>query len=256
MLRSGRTQSPAALYAESNKLPSRGVLADWSAYATAYDLLADHNPAYQALLRDFEAFISTIEPPRLVYDVGGGTGNYTEILARAFPDSAIYFIEPDEGMGALAKAKLAARDNVTCATVTLEDFDAGGEADLVICVHALYAMPAQQQRITDLHGLLRPGGLLYLVDLGRYMNVADWRGYLFSHLKKEHGFFGALRIFWQGREIARQNSAIQKAQEKGTYWTHSEEEIASHITAAGFEILTQQTAYRGYSDRLVCRATS
>ena len=233
----------------------RSVLVDWSAYATAYDLLCEHNPEYQALLHDFEAFLATIKTPRLIYDIGGGTGNYTEIAARACPGSEIRFVEPDAGMIGLARAKLAAHGNINYDTLAIEDVDAPpGTADLVICVHALYAMPAQEKRLGDLRRLLRAGGWLYLVDLGRYMNVADWRGYLFSILKKEHGLAGALRIFWQGREIAKQNKTILKAQKEGVYWTHTEAEIASAATVAGFEIIRQQSVYRGYSDLLVCRA--
>jgi SAM-dependent methyltransferase len=231
------------------------VRADWGAYASAYDLLSEHNPEYQVLLQSFEAFLATIEIPRLIYDIGGGTGNYTEIAARACPGSEVRLVEPNAGMIASAQSKLADFGNIKYDNRTLEDFDAPCSADLVICVHALYAMPEQEQRLGDLRRLLRPGGLLYLIDLGRYMNVADWRSYLFSSLKKEHGLVGALRVLWQGREIAKQNNAIFKAQKKGVYWTHTEAEIASVAAAAGFEILRQQSVYRGYSDLLVCRAT-
>ncbi|MGX0977717.1 ubiquinone/menaquinone biosynthesis C-methylase UbiE [Roseovarius sp. MBR-51] len=206
------------------------------------------------MLRDFEAFLQTIETPKVIYDIGGGTGNYAEIAARACPGSEIHFVEPDAGMIELARAKLAAHGNTNYESLALEDIDAPGTADLVICVHALYAMPAPEQRLADMRRLLRPGGLLYLIDLGRYMNVADWRSYLFSHLRKEHGLAGTLRVFWQGREIAKQNKAIFKAQKNGAYWTHTETEIASAATAADFEILRQDCVYRGYSDLLVCRA--
>jgi ubiquinone/menaquinone biosynthesis C-methylase UbiE len=231
------------------------VRPDWSAYATAYDLLSEHNPEYQALLQGFEAFLTTIEMPRLIYDIGGGTGNYTKIVARACPNSEVCLVEPDAGMIASARSKLAAFRNIKYESHTLEDFDAPEAADLVICVHSLYAMPGQEQRLGDLRRLLRPGGLLYLIDLGRYMNVTDWRSYLFSNLKKELGLAGALRVFWQGREIAKQNNAILRAQKKGVYWTHTEAEIALAVAAAGFEILRQEPVYRGYSDLLVCRAT-
>jgi len=157
-------------------------------------------------------------------------------------------------MMGLAQAKLSAHGNVTYFNRALEDVDASGTADLVICVHALYAMPRQEERLGDLRRLLRPGGWLYLIDLGRYMNVAEWRSYLFSHLKREHGLAGALRIFWQGREIGKQNKSILHAQVSGVYWTHTEAEIASSVTAAGFKILRQDSVYRGYSDLLVCRA--
>lgn len=230
------------------------VRADWSAYAKAYDMLSEYNPAYQALLQDFETFLGTIETPRVIYDVGGGTGNYAEVAARACPGSEICVVEPDAGMMGLAQAKLSAHENVTCINRSLEDMNASGRADLVICVHALYAMPNQEERLGDLRRLLRPGGWLYLIDLGRYMNVAEWRSYLFSHLKREYGLAAALRIFWQGREIGKQNKSILLAQESGVYWTHTEAEFASAVAAAGFDIQRQEAVYRGYSDLLVCRA--
>ncbi|MBS1303358.1 class I SAM-dependent methyltransferase [Loktanella sp. SALINAS62] len=232
----------------------QSVKADWSAYAAAYDLLSKHNPEYQKILSDFELFLSQITSPQVIYDIGGGTGNYTQIAARVCPDSNVCLAEPDPGMIAAARAKLAAFDNIRYENRALEDIDAPGTADLIVCVHALYAMTAPEQRLTDLRRLLRPGGVLYLVDLGRLMDVTDWRSYLFSHLKKEHGLAGALRIFWQGREIAKQNTVIRRAQKKGVYWTHSDAEIAAAATAAGLEIIRQDTVYRGYSDLLICRA--
>jgi len=230
------------------------VRADWSAYATAYDLLSEHNPEYQLLMRDFEAFLKEIEAPGVIYDIGGGTGNYTEIAARVCPDSEVHLAEPDAAMIRTAQSKLQAHDNIRFHNLALQDIGAPNAADLVVCVHALYAMPDQSQRLKDLHRLVRPGGHLYLIDLGRYMDVADWRRYLFSKLKNEHGLKEALKIFWRGRQVAKQNSAIYKAQKKGVYWTHSEAEIAAAVTAAGFQIIRQQPVYRGYSDLLVCRA--
>ncbi|HGG63018.1 MAG TPA: class I SAM-dependent methyltransferase [Rhodobacteraceae bacterium] len=228
--------------------------ADWSAYAETYDLLLEHNPAYQELLAEFEAFLAANEPPQVIYDVGGGTGNYAQIAARMCPESSIYFIEPDRAMRERAKAKLAAHANVTYIDRALQDVRATAKADLVICVHALYSMPEPQDRLGELRGLLRPGGLLFLIDLGRQMNVRDWRSYLFSHLTKELGILGALQILWKGREIAKQNKAIFKAQQEGLYWTHTESEIASAVEKAGFDVISRKPVYRGYSDYLLCRA--
>lgn len=252
----GHLEASAPTNFVSSKSTRTPVRADWSAYATAYDLLSEHNPAYQLLLREFEEFLQTIDAPGVIYDIGGGTGNYSEIAARNCPESEIKLVEPDNGMRDVAREKLAAHANVAFDPRTLEEVDESGTADLVVCVHALYAMPEQRQRLNDLRRLLRPGGWLYLVDLGRHMNVADWRRYLFAHLRQEHGFFGALRIFWQGRVIATQNATILQAQKKGVYWTHTEAEIASMVADAGFDIIRQDRAYRGYSDLLVCRAVS
>ncbi|WP_246831398.1 class I SAM-dependent methyltransferase [Pseudotabrizicola formosa] len=232
----------------------RSVRVDWNSYASAYDLLSEHNPEYQALLHDFEAFLATIEKPRLIYDIGGGTGNYTKIAARICPESEIRLMEPDAGMIGMAKSKLATHGNISYGTLALEDIAASEAADLVICVHALYTMPSPEERLVDLRRLLRPGGWLYLIDMGRHMDVRDWRNYLFSSLRQQLGLAGALRVFWQGREIAKQNKNIFEAQKAGDYWTHSEAELATAATAAGFEIVRKQSVYRGYSDLLVCRA--
>ena len=86
------------------------------------------------------------------------------------------------------------------------------------------------------------------------MNVADWRSFLFSHLTKELGVLKALKIIWKGREIAKQNKAILRAQQEGLYWTHSEAEISSAVEKAGFDVISKKVVYRGYSDYLLCRA--
>lgn len=250
-----RAKAPRLMHRLPSMAAERGARADWTAYATAYDLLSEHNPAYRELLADFREFLTTIEAPRLVYDIGGGTGNYTAIAADSFPDSEIRLVEPDVGMAGVARAKLAARGNVRFETRAFEDIEPTGTADLVICVHALYAMPDQERRLGDLRRLLRPGGLLYLVDLGRDMNVSDWRRYLFGQISKKHGVLNAIRVFWRGREIAKANRTILEAQKTGVYWTHSAQEIASAVSAAGFEILRQKPVYRGYSDLLICRAS-
>jgi ubiquinone/menaquinone biosynthesis C-methylase UbiE len=243
------------LSAGGTNSPDHASNADWSAYATAYDLLSRHNPEYKALMQEFEDFLAGTDTPKIIYDVGGGTGNYTEIAARLCADSSICLVEPDPGMMQAAKAKLSGHKNVTYQNVGLEGVEVPDGADLVISVHSLYAMPDPEHRLADIRRMLRPGGMLYLVDLGRPMDVRDWRNFLFSRIRQEHGLFGALRIFWQGRQIAKQNKAIFKAQRDGTYWTHTAAEIASAVTAAGFEIINQRSVYRGYSDLLVCRAT-
>ncbi len=229
---------------------------DWSAYAETYDLLLEYNPAYQELLREFESFLSEADAPRVIYDVGGGTGNYSQIATRRYPESSVYFIEPDRGMRLRAKEKLSAHDNVIFIDRPLQEVEPPVKADLVICAHALYTMPAPQDRLVELRNILRPGGLLFLVDVGRPLKVAEWRTYLLSHLMREFGVVKATKIFWKGREIASQNKAIFKAQMANLYWTHSGAEIASATKKAGFEIMSQKTAYRGYSDLLLCRAAS
>lgn len=236
------------------KAPRSAVATDWTAYASAYDLLSDYNPAYQELVQLFEATLAKIEPPKVIFDLGGGTGNYTEVAARMCPKSEVHMVEPDAGMLRLARSKLSEHANVTFHNRTFEHANDYEKADLVVCAHALYTMPDQQERLIQMRNLLRSGGLLFLIDLGRLMDVGDWRRYLFSEISQRFGILHALRVFWRGREIATQNKAILRSQQNGTYWTHSEAEIAAAVTASGFEITEQKTVYRGYSNFLLCRA--
>ncbi|MFG6661526.1 class I SAM-dependent methyltransferase, partial [Sulfitobacter sp. 915] len=93
---------------------------DWTAYSSAYDLLSMHNPAYQALMQDFAGFLATIGTPQRIYDIGGGTGNYTGIAARACPDSEIHLVEPDAAMIRSARTKLSAHSNINFHNLALE----------------------------------------------------------------------------------------------------------------------------------------
>ena len=233
-----------------------GRRTDWTAYARAYDMLADHNPAYRALIRGLDDFLGTIEPPRRILDIGAGTGNFTEVAARRFPHSEITVVEPDPGMMAVARTRLAGHGAVTFDENLLEDVRVEEPADLVICVHALYVMPGTEDRLREIRGFLRPGGHLYLVDIGRVLDLGDWRRFLFGALAREVGLAKAIVTFWRGREIARQNKAISRAQQEGRYWTHSGEDLARKVEAAGFEVIRQDSVYRGYSDLLVCRAVA
>ena len=235
---------------------AQGRTTDWSAYAGAYDLMCDSNPAYQDLLAAFSEFLRTIETPRDIVDIGGGTGNFSRLAATAFPGSALTLLEPDPGMLDRARAKLAGAANVTFDTRSLEAVDAAGTADLLICVHALYAMPDQPDRLADMRRLLRPGGRLFLVDLGRELDISDWRAYIFRHLVRRDGVIGALRKLWRGREVASQNRLIREAQQAGRYWTYESGELAEKVRAAGFDIERRETVYRGYSDLLVCKAVN
>ena len=254
-----RAQSSTDLSSASGGTREAPLKADWNAYAASYDLLSLYNPAYRDLLSEFENILPQVGQPAVIYDVGGGTGNYSRILAEAFPDSTVHLLEPDDGMRAMAQQKLSAYGNVVYIDRPFQDLgpvEAAGlpKADFIVCAHALYAMPDPMTRLDELRALLKPDGMMFLLDLGRLMDVADWRSFLFSHLTKEVGLAKALHIFWQGRQIAKQNKAIFKAQQDNTYWTHSESEIAQAVEQAGFDILTQKTVYRGYSDLLLCRA--
>ena len=230
---------------------------NWTRYADAYDLLLDHNPAYQALIEDLQDFLEKADLPDVpeVLDAGGGTGNFSEALLRHRPDAVLCLAEPDPGMRAKAQHKLASFGRARLAAVPFEDFDDDTAFDLIICTHALYAMPSPEDRLKQMYDLVKPGGWLFLIDFGRQMNVWDWRLYMMRHLIRKVGLRQAMQIAKEGKEIAVQNTLVAERQKAGDYWLHTPGELESSLTAVGWTVHDRRVVYRGYSTLAICKRT-
>ncbi len=61
----------------------------------------------------------------------------------------------------------------------------------------------------------------------------------------------AVRAFWKGRFIRRQNIAIAKKQQCGEFWVHTPEQFRHAIESAAFSVQRQEVCFRGYSDFIV-----
>lgn len=231
---------------------------DWATYATAYDQMAELNPAYQELLATFTQAIKgwPLADGETLADLGAGTGNFSSILAEQFPRCEIVHVDFDEAMNRQAATKAGVRklENIRHVTSDLaaHEFPPGSLAG-VVSVHALYTMANPAQTLRRMHNWLRPGGQAFLCDFGRPMNVADWRSFLFQSSRRQHGLVETLRKFWRGRVVAGANHEITRRQSAGEFWTHSHEEFVAAIRQAGFEVLRHEQAYRGYSDMVICQ---
>lgn len=231
---------------------------DWATYATAYDQMAELNPAYQELLATFTQAIKAwpLADGDTLADLGAGTGNFSTILAGQFPRCEIVHVDFDEAMNRQAAAKAGARrlENIRHVTSDLatHEFPPSSQAG-VVSVHALYTLANPTQMLRRMHDWLRPGGQAFLCDFGRSMNVADWRSFLFQSSRRQHGLFGTLRKFWRGRVVAEANHEIARRQSAGEFWTHSHAEFVAAVVQAGFEVSQHEQAYRGYSDVVICR---
>lgn len=230
---------------------------DWTRYADAYDLLLDHNPAYQALIQDLQAFLDRTDLPDApeVLDAGGGTGNFSAALLQHQPDAMVCLVEPDPGMRAKAQDKLALYGRAQIASVPFEAYAGDQSYDLIICTHALYTMPSPEARLRQMHDLVKPGGWLFLIDFGRQMRVWDWRLFMMWHLIRKAGFSRAVEIAREGKEIAIQNALVAERQRAGDYWLHTPGELESALTSAGWTVCDRQVVYRGYSTLAICKRT-
>lgn len=245
----------------SKTKPTRGepkTRVDWTRYAEVYDLMATCNPAYRELTGTIAEIIRELKIPTggLLADIGAGTGEYSIALARTRQDCRVVHVEPNEFMAGHAQLKqeraglLNLRFQVRKAHELLFD---PGTLDLCLCVHALYTMPNPRETLSWFHTWLKPGATLVLCDLGRTLDVRDWREFIVAHLVRERGWLRAMTTLWRGRQVARQNKQIASQQRCGAYWTHSPEELRLAVESAGFEVLQQQLCYRGFSDLVVAR---
>lgn len=231
---------------------------DWNSYAEVYDLMAKHNPAYQAIIAQFKQNIKTWNVPNdaRLYDLGAGTGNFSLELAKHFPQYHITHVDSDVAMNSLAQSK-AREDgvvNIEFVETDLQTFDLAAESVTAIsCIHALYALPDPQQVIHKMYRWLKPNGYLFVCDLGRVLQVGDWAKYLFTEVMREHGLLKAVALFYKGRAVAEHNKLIAAAQRSGCYWVHGHTDFVRAFERVGFRVLSSSKTYRGYSDIVLCQ---
>lgn len=106
--------------------------------------------------RDLLARIPRCET-RLVYDLGCGPGNSTELLAQSFPGVTIVGVDKSESMLHVARAR------VPGATFVKEDIDEWSPpcgADVIFANATLHFLPDHRSAIKRLLASLAPGGRL------------------------------------------------------------------------------------------------
>lgn len=253
-----RTPRPRAVRASTMEGDGAVRSTDWAAYATAYDMLLDHNPAYIDMqARALDAVErAALNDGATIADVGAGTGNASLAVAQRCPSARVLHIEPDEGMRRRAVTKGEERRirNVTFMSLTVEELDFEDESlDAVVCLHALYTFPEPERALRAYARWLRPGGTAVIVDLGRVLDIGDWTRFFVGTLVRSVGPLGTAQVMWQGREILGQNRRIRDSQMDGSYWTHSHSEFLDSVSRAGLDVVEADTCFRGYSDFVVAR---
>jgi trans-aconitate 2-methyltransferase len=94
---------------------------------------------------------------RLVYDLGCGAGNVTQLLAARWPAAAITGVDDSAEM--LAKARAAA-PGVNWVQQSLASWRAAAAADLIYSNAALHWLPDHRRLFPELVAQLAPGGVL------------------------------------------------------------------------------------------------
>lgn len=226
----------------------------WEQYAIHYDTMCSMNPAYQELQNKFASWIPSSNAERIL-EVGAGTGNFASLAARALPNARIVHVDRDNVMNSFAKRKYR-RLGLSNIEVVESEIDALNFApesfDAIVAVHTLYVLPNPDKVLRRLHSWLKPGGSLFIIDVGRPINVASWACYIFAASAPKLGLRKTIAEFVKGRQAVKQNQNIRQAQANGTYWTHTLSEFENALKTAGFEVAESSRCYRLMSDYALC----
>jgi ubiquinone/menaquinone biosynthesis C-methylase UbiE len=231
---------------------------DWEQYASAYDLLADNNPAYQSLVKEVVDVVSGLPLPAgaVIADLGAGSGNVSVRLAEDLPHAHVVHVDSATAMNVRAGAKASRRNLLNHRVEHCDAWGAPfrpGDLTAAVTVHALYALPHPREYLARIFEWLEPGGFLVACDAGREMNVLDWSWFLLRHSLRSHGLGQTVSLFRNTRVAAAENRKIGQEQRRGRYWTHELAEFRSAIELVGFEVLEAHVTYRGASDFVVAR---
>jgi SAM-dependent methyltransferase len=124
----------------------------------------------------------------------------------------------------------------------------------LVSVNALYAMPEPAALLKRVFHWLKPGGVLFLINLGRIQNTTEWTTFLIKSNLHKLGLIRTLRVLLnEGLVISRENRKIASAQRSGLYWQHGTKQFGELLREIGFEVDLLEPTYRGYSDLACCR---
>lgn len=223
-------------------------------YSRKYDMLLNYSSPYQQIgefiLVELKKRYQSRDPFS-VLDIGGGTGNFSKIIADAFPNAIIHLLEPNEKMLAIAKHKLK-HTTTTFSQLLFQDFQSAQKYDVLLCIHALYLMPHSRALIPRFKEFMHENSSLIVCDIGQEIKVMDWTFFLFLENSKKHGLRRAIQIIQTAAEIKQSNREIAKKQRNGQLWQHTLEEFKSFFSEY-YQIQIAFTCYRGCSNFLVCQ---
>ncbi|MFG2640051.1 class I SAM-dependent methyltransferase [Streptomyces sp. NPDC048370] len=143
---------------------------DWAAMAPLLERQAElHSPLYTRAA----AWLGELVPAvgvRRALDVGSGPGVISTLLAEAFPYADVVAVDATPELLERARERADAQGmagRVTTLHAELPaDFDALGEADLIWAGNSTHHIGDQRAALASFAGLLRPGGLIALVEGG------------------------------------------------------------------------------------------
>lgn len=252
-----RARSASELRERNDQVRVREAI-DWRSYSSRYDLLAEHNPSYEANIELVTTTLRDLDlgPELRVVDIGAGTGNFVLALAALLPGAQFVHVDSNEEMCRIARQKY---ESAMLSNVQIVAQDVGvlaqpkESADLVLCVNALYAMRDPRLVLERVYSWLKPNGYFVVIDIGRRTRVLDWAAFILGEVYRRRGMVAVLRLLSRGGTLILQNARGGRAQAEGRYWLHSSAEFEETLRSVGFTVRDLRTCYREYADFALCQ---
>lgn len=149
--------------------PTDSTLFDrWSAvYDRPWFQEATYRPIHDAVLgRLADA------TPRVVADLGCGTGQLTRRLVQRFPDAQVIGIDYSAGMLDEAAQRLERRADLVQADAQHLPF-VSASVDVVVCTESFHWYPDQPRALASLADVLRPGGTLMIASIAAVTTLGE-----------------------------------------------------------------------------------
>jgi trans-aconitate 2-methyltransferase len=108
----------------------------------------------------------TLLSPQLVVDLGCGTGNLTEKLARRWPSATVVGVDSSPDM--IEAASESASSRVTFQLADLRDWRSGRPVDVLVSNATLQWVPQHLRLLAELVDQVRPGGQLAIQVPGNF----------------------------------------------------------------------------------------
>jgi ubiquinone/menaquinone biosynthesis C-methylase UbiE len=173
--------------------------------------------------------------PCIIYDVGGGPGNYSSWLAQLGHE--VHLVDPvplhiRQAKQAATRAPSSAPAEIMIGDARHPEFRSHS-ADVVLLMGPLYHLPKSRDRRTALaeaYRVLTPGGLLMGVGVTRFTSMMDgsWAGYL-----SDPRFVEIVRRDLRTGE--HRNPRNVRAYWTTAFFTHPDE-LAREFRVAGFRL--------------------
>lgn len=210
-------------------------------------LAAESGPIFAAVLLEevlpMLGVADRLKAGARVLDLGCGTGQALDILARRFPASSFAGVDQSAGSVALARRRLDDHGvtNVVLTVADAEDELPEGPFDLVMAANAVHDMSDPRGLLTRVYDVTAPGGVIYLHELGFGDSMED-------NVTDPHAVGVLAFSLYHCLPLARRRPGIAP----GGMWGRSAYEAA--LTAAGFvDVLTRRAPSDPNNDTISAR---